>query len=108
MAGVTARENYAKLIAEREKLFTNARKENVENEWRRLETETGGRGNMDAARVEYLKRRYHNFDPQSIQHDIPKPDDMVGAEAERMGRMIAAAMRARPKAKAKAGAAPPG
>ena len=88
----TARENYAKLIAEREKLFTNARKENVENEWRRLETETGGRGNMDAARVEYLKRRYHNFDPHSIDHDISKPAAMQNAEAERMGRMIAEAM----------------
>ena len=32
ISGVTARENYAKLIAEREKLFTNARKENVQNE----------------------------------------------------------------------------
>ena len=32
MTGVTARENYAKLIAEREKLITNARKENAQNE----------------------------------------------------------------------------
>ena len=98
MTGVTARENYAKLIAEREKLFTNARKENVQNEWNRLATEAGGRGNMDQERVRYLMNRYHNFDPQSIeQTEIPMPPDMVNAEAERMGRMIAVPIRAKRK-----------
>ena len=86
MTGVTARENYAKLIAEREELLTNARKENVQNEWNRLATEAGGRANMDQERVEYLLKRYHNFDPQSIeQTEIPKPPDMLQPEAERMG-----------------------
>ena len=31
VSGITARENYAKLIAEREKLLTNAHKENFQN-----------------------------------------------------------------------------
>ena len=102
MTGVTARENYAKLIAERENLLTNARKENVQNEWNRLATEAGGGANMDQERVRYLMERYHNFDPQSIeQTEIPKPPDMVNAEAERMGRMIAAAMCAKGKGKGK-------
>ena len=35
MTGLTSRENYAKLIAEREKLFKSARKQNIEDEWMR-------------------------------------------------------------------------
>ena len=108
MTGVAARENYAKLFAEREKLLTNQHKENVQNEWDRLRTEVGARLDLEQERVKHLMARYHNFDPQSIeQSEIPKPEGMLQPEAQRMGRMIAAAMRAKGKGKGK-GEAPPG
>ena len=57
---------------------------------------------MDAERVEYLKRRFHSFDPQAIDaSEIPKPDGMLQPEAERMGRMIAAAMKGKERGKGK-------
>ena len=54
MTGITAKENYAKLIAEREKLITNQMKENAAMEWQRMEAGAGARGRqaMDKARVE--------------------------------------------------------
>ena len=99
MTGITAKENYAKLIAEREKLMTNATKENAAMEWQRLEAGAGTRGKdaIDQARAEYLMSRYHNFDKDALSHDIPKPAAMGRAEAERMGAMIAAAMRRGPR-----------
>ena len=68
---------------------------------------------MDQERVRYLMERYHNFDPQSIeQTEIPKPPDMLQPEAERMGRMIAEAIRAKGRGKGKGakgdGKGPPG
>ena len=104
MTGITARENYAKLIAEREKLQTNATKENAAREWERLEAGAGRRGRdaMDRARAEYLMGRYHNFDKDALSHAIPKPDAMLRGEAERMGGMIAEAMRRRRRADAPA------
>ena len=96
MTGITSRENYAKLIAERERLMTNAMKENAGLEWQRLEAGAGRRGRdaMDRDRAEYLMGRYHNFDKDALSHGIPKPDAMIRGEAERMGAMIAEAMRA--------------
>ena len=35
MTGLTYRDNYAKLIAERERLIKSARKQNVKDEWSR-------------------------------------------------------------------------
>ena len=97
MTGITAKENYAKLIAERERLMTNQTKENAAMEWQRLEAGAGARGKdaIDRARAEYLMDRYHQFDKDALSHDIPKPAAMGRAEAERMGAMIAAAMRRR-------------
>ena len=79
MTGISARENYAKLIAEREKLFTNATKENAAMEWQRLEAGAGRRGRdaMDRDRAEYLMGRYHNFDKDALSHDTPKPAGML-------------------------------
>ena len=96
MTGITSRENYAKLIAERERLMTNAMKENAGLEWQRLEAGAGRRGRdaMDRDRAEYLMGRYHNFDKDALSHGIPKPDAMIRGEAERMGAMIAEAMAA--------------
>ena len=96
MTGITSRENYAKLIAERERLMTNAMKENAGLEWQRLEAGAGRRGRdaMDRDRAEYLMGRYHNFDKDARSHGIPKPDAMIRGEAERMGAMIAEAMAA--------------
>ena len=95
MSGITAKENYAKLIAERERLMTNQTKENAAMEWQRLEASAGARGKdaIDRARAEYLMDRYHQFDKDALSHAIPKPDAMGRAEAERMDAMIAAAMR---------------
>ena len=95
MSGITAKENYAKLIAERERLMTNQTKENAAMEWQRLEAGAGARGKdaIDRARAEYLMDRYHQFDKDALSHDIPKPAAMGRAEAERMGAMIAAAIR---------------
>ena len=96
MTGITSRENYAKLIAERERLMTNAIKENAGLEWQRLEAgaQRRGRDAMDRDRAEYLMGRYHNFDKDALSHGIPKPDAMIRGEAERMGAMIAEAMAA--------------
>ena len=95
MTGITAKENYAKLIAERERLMTNQTKENAAMEWQRLEAGAGARGKdaIDRARAEYLMDRYHQFDKDALSHAIPKPEAIGRAEAERMGAMIAAAMR---------------
>ena len=64
-------------------------------EWERLEAGAGERGRerIDQERAEYLMGRYHNFDKDALSHSIPKPDGQGRAEAERMGGMIAAAMR---------------
>ena len=96
MTGITAKENYAKLIAERERLITNQMKENAGMEWQRMEAGAGARGRqaMDQDRVKYLMNRYHQFDKDALSHEIPKPDGLGRAEADRMGAMIAAAMRA--------------
>ena len=95
MNGITAKENYAKLIAERERLLANTTKENAAMEWQRLETGAGARGRdaIDRDRAAYLMGRYHNFDKDALSHAIPKPDALLRGEAERMGAMIAAAMR---------------
>ena len=87
MTGITARENYTKLIAERERLLTNATKENAAMEWERLEAGAGRRGRdaIDRGRAAYLMGRYHNFDKDALSHDIPKPAGMLRAAAERMG-----------------------
>ena len=97
MTGISAKENYAKLIAEREKILTNTAKENAAMEWQRLEAGAGarGRGALDRERAEYLMGRYHNFDKDALSHDIPKPEGLGRAEADRMGAMIAEAMRAK-------------
>ena len=60
-----------------------------------MEAGAGARGRqaMDQARVEYLMNKYHQFDRDALSHEIPKPDGLGRAEAERMGAMIAAAMR---------------
>ena len=65
-------------------------------EWQRMEAGAGARGRqaMDQARVEYLMNKYHQFDRDALSHEIPKPDGLGRAEADRMGAMIAAAMRA--------------
>jgi len=64
MTGATSRENYAKLIAEREKLFKDARKQNIEDEWMRLNTETGGRAKTqkEQERIAYLNS--HAAEPE--------------------------------------------
>ena len=64
MTGLTSRENYAKLIAERETLFKSARKQNVEDEWMRLNTEIGSRAKaqQEQDRIAYLQAKYHEFD----------------------------------------------
>ena len=64
MTGITSRENYAKIIAEREKMFGEARKQNVMDEWSRLNTEVGARNFTDKQqeRIQYLERKYHDFD----------------------------------------------
>ena len=50
---------------------------------------------MEAERTKYLLARYNNFDPKPIEvSEIQKLPDMVNAEADRMGRMVAAAMAA--------------
>ena len=85
MTGITSRENYAKLIAEREKLFGEARKQNVMDEWSRLNTEVGAR-NFTAeqqTRINYLKAKYHDFDQGlATLTRIPKPDGYVDHEKE--------------------------
>ena len=97
MNGVTARENYAKLIAEREKILTSATRENAAREWERLEAGAGARGRaaIDQERAQYLMGRYHNFDKDALSHGIPKPAGLLRGEAERMGGMIAEAMAAK-------------
>ena len=97
MTGISAKENYAKLIAEREKILTNTAKENAAMEWQRLEAGAGARGRdqIDQERATYLMGRYHNFDKDALSHSIPKPEAIGRAEAERMGGMIAEAMRAK-------------
>ena len=88
--GLTSRENYAKLIAEREKLFKSARKQNIEDEWMRLNTETGSRAKtqQEQDRIAYLEAKYHDFDQDLTKlTKIPKPAGYVDyekqAEAER-------------------------
>ena len=111
MTGATSRENYAKLIAEREKLFKDARKQNIEDEWMRLNTETGGRAKTqkEQERIAYLEAKYHDFDPElGALTKVPKPpgyvDHVKQAEADRLGAAVAASMRTlmrRPKGKGK-------
>ena len=98
--GLTSRENYAKLIAEREKLFKSARKQNVEDEWMRLNTEIGSRAKtqQEQDRIAYLEAKYHDFDQDLTQlTKIPKPQGYVDyekqAEAERVGQAVASALR---------------
>ena len=109
MTGATSRENYAKLIAEREKLFRDARKQNIEDEWMRLNTETGGRAKTqkEQERIAYLEAKYHDFDEELGRlTKVPKPpgyvDHVKQAEADRLGAAVATALR-RPKGKGKGG-----
>ena len=101
MTGLTSRENYAKLMAERERLFKSARKQNIEDEWMRLNTETGSRAKaqQEQDRIAYLEAKYHDFDQDLTKlTKIPKPAGYVDhekqAEAERVGREVANALRA--------------
>ena len=100
MTGVTSRENYAKLIAERQKLFKDARKQNIEDEWMRLNTEIGERAKTDKEqeRITFLEAKYHDFDEDLGRlTKVPKPagyvDHVKQAEAERLGQAVAAALR---------------
>ena len=101
MTGLTSRENYAKLIAERERLFKSARKQNIEDEWMRLNTETGSRAKtqQEQDRIAYLEAKYHDFDQDLTKlTKIPRPAGYVDhekeAEAERVGQAVASALRA--------------
>ena len=101
MSGLTSRENYAKLIAERERLFKSARKQNIEDEWMRLNTETGSRAKtqQEQDRIAYLEAKYHDFDQDLTKlTKIPRPQGYVDyekqAEAERVGQAVASALRA--------------
>ena len=109
MTGLTSRENYAKLIAEREKLFKDARKQNIEDEWMRLNTEIGARAKtqQEQDRITYLEAKYHDFDPElGALTKIPKPagyvDHVKQGEADRLGAAVAAALR-RPARKGEKG-----
>ena len=115
MTGLTSRENYAKLIAEREKLFKGARKQNIEDEWMRLNTETGSRAKtqQEQDRIAYLEAKYHDFDADLTKlTKIPKPAGYVDhekqAEAERVGQAVARALRAGMRRKGDGKGAPPG
>ena len=59
-----------------------------------------GRDAMDRARAEYLMGN-HNFGKDALSDSIPKPDAMLRGEAERMGAMIAEAMRAKGRGRGK-------
>ena len=106
MTGITSRENYAKLIAEREKLFKSARKQNIEDEWMRLNTENGSRAKtqQEQDRIAYLEAKYHDFDQDLTKlTKIPKPAGYVDhekqAEAERLGAAVAASLKGKGKGK---------
>ena len=106
MTGMTSRENYAKLIAERERLFKDARKQNIEDEWMRLNTETGGRAKTDKEqeRITYLEAKYHDFDEDLGRlTKVPKPpgyvDHVKQAEADRLGAAVAAWLKGKGKGK---------
>ena len=108
MSGLTSRENYAKLIAERERLFKSARKQNIEDEWMRLNTEIGSRAKAqrEQDRIAYLKAKYYDFDADLTKlTKIPKPAGYVDyekqAEAERVGQAVARALRGKGKSKGK-------
>ena len=115
MTGLTSRENYAKLIAERERLFKSARKQNIEDEWMRLNTETGSRAKtqQEQDRIAYLEAKYHDFDQDLTKlTKIPRPAGYVDhekeAEAERVGQAVARALRAGMRRKGDGKGAPPG
>ena len=115
MTGLTSRENYAKLIAERERLFKGARKQNIEDEWMRLNTETGSRAKtqQEQDRIAYLEAKYHDFDQDLTKlTKIPRPAGYVDhekqAEAERVGQAVARALRAGMRRKGDGKGAPPG
>ena len=99
--GLTARENYAKLIAERNKFVQSARMQNAQNEFDRLLTEQPTPGSFEdreyQRRMAHLKAQYHSHDPSV--HDIPKPEGMLEKEAERLGAMIAKAIEIKGKGK---------
>ena len=106
MTGATSRENYAKLIAEREKLFKDARTQNIEDEWMRLNTEIGTRAKtqQEQDRITYLEAKYHDFDPElGALTKVPKPpgyvDHVKQAEADRLGAAVAAAIKGKGKGK---------
>ena len=74
----------------------------------RLNTETGSRAKtqQEQDRIAYLEAKYHDFDQDLTKlTKIPKPAGYVDhekqAEAERVGREVAKALRARPGGKAK-------
>ena len=115
MTGLTSRENYAKIIAEREKLFKSARKQNIEDEWMRLNTEVGLRAKtqQEQDRIAYLEAKYHDFDQDLTKlTKIPRPAGYVDhekqAEAERVGQAVARALRAGVRRKGDGKGAPPG
>ena len=108
MTGVTSRENYAKLIAERQRLFKDARKQNIEDEWMRMNTEIGERAKTDKEqeRITFLEAKYHDFDEDLGRlTKVPKPagyvDHVKQEEAQRLGQAVAAALRRGPKGKGK-------
>ena len=99
--GLTARENYSKIVAARNNFLQSAKMQNTQNEFDRLLTEAPAPGTAEDRRYQqrmaHLKAQYHAHDP-SI-HDIPKPDGMLEKEAERLGAMIAKAMEIKGKGK---------